>query len=778
MGEYGVGQSVPRLEDAALLTGRGLFIDDDDGIRPLRGHVLRAPHAHARIVSIDVTAAARAPGVAAVLTGADYVADGLRPIPHIGPPVKPRGGAELDAAPYYPIVSDRVRHVGEGVAFVVADTLDQAKDAAELIEVVYEPLPAVTATDEALGANAPSVWEGCPDNEVFLYEIGDRAATDAAFARADHVVRRRLEITRVLANAMEPRGCLARYDPRRRSFWLRAPIQHPFVARAVLAKQILGIDERDVHVEVDDVGGSFGIKANLYPEYVMAVWAARRIGRDVKWTSERSEGFLSDFHARDNFTDVELALDSKGLFLGLRVRTTVNIGAYLSPLGAGPAVNNLGTLAGVYRTPVAHVEVRGALSHTQPTAPYRGAGRPEAAYVIERIIDAAATQLGIDRVELRRRNTIAPDQLPFATPLGFTYDSGEFEANLDQALANADAAGFEARRAESATRGKLRGLGIANAIERAAPPGLEYAEIRFDPSGTATILSGATAQGQGHMTTFAQVMDEQLGLAPESLRFVQGDTERVAYGFGSGGSRISALGTAALMLAADRILAKARIIAAHLLETAETDLDFTDGRFVIAGTDRAIELTEVAKISFQPARLPAGVDPGLYETGTYRADVACYPNGCHVCEIEIDRETGTTEIVRYVVVDDFGTLINPLLVKGQVHGGVAQGAGQALMEAMVYDPDSGQMIAGSFMDYAMPRGDDLCAIEVESNPVPTATNPLGVKGAGEAGNVGALPAVISAVDDALAPLGVRDFDMPATPERVWRAIQEASATPR
>ena len=777
MGEFGVGQSVPRLEDAALLTGRGLFIDDDDGARPLRGHVLRAPHAHAKMVSIDVAAAGRAPGVAAVLTGADYLADGLRPIPHIGPPVTPRGGGALDAAPYYPLVSDRVRHVGEGVAFVVAETLEQAKDAAELIEVAYEPLPAVTATAEALATDAPTVWDGCPGNEAFLYEIGDRAATDAAFARADRVVRRRLTITRVLANAMEPRGCLARYDARRRTFRLRAPVQHPFVARAVLAKQILGIDEREIHVEVDDVGGSFGIKANLYPEYIMAVWAARRLGRDVKWIGERSEGFLSDFHARDNLTEAELALDSQGLFLGLKVRTTVNIGAYFSPLGAGPAVNNLGTLAGVYRTPAAHVEVRGALSHTQPTAPYRGAGRPEAAYVIERLIDAAAAELGIDRIELRRRNTIAPDELPFATPLGFTYDTGEFEANMDQALALADAAGFEARRAESAARGKLRGLGLANAIERAAPPGLEYAEIRFDPSGTATILCGATAQGQGHMTTFAQVVSDQLGLAPESLRFVQGDTERLAFGFGSGGSRISALGSAAVMLAAERILAKARIIAAHVLEAAETDLDFDDGRFVIAGTDRAIELAEVARLAFQPGRLPAGLDPGLYESATYRAEVACYPNGCHVCEVEIDAETGTVEIVRYVVVDDFGTLINPPLVKGQVHGGVAQGAGQALMEAMVFDRDSGQVLAGSFMDYAMPRSQDLCAIEVESNPVPTATNPLGVKGAGEAGNVGALPVVISAVDDALAPLGIRDFGMPATPERVWRAIAGARPTP-
>ncbi len=776
MGEFGVGQSVPRLEDEALLTGRGLFSDDDGGAGVLRGHVLRAPHAHARILSIDIADAARFPGVSAVLVGADYRADGLGPIPHIGPPVRRRGGGEIDAPPYFPLAAERVRHVGEGVAFVLADTLEQAKDAAERVEVDYEPLPAVSATAEALDPGRPLVWPGSPGNEVFLHEIGDRAATDAAFAKADRAVRRRLDISRVLANAMEPRGCLARYDPRRGTCWLRAPVQHPFVVRGVLARRILGIDERQVHVEVDDVGGSFGIKANIYPEYLLAIWAARRLGRAVKWTGERSEGFLADFHGRDNLTEAELALDSAGRFLGLRVRTIVNIGAYLSPLGAGPAVNNLGTLAGVYRTPAAHVEVRGALSHTQPTAPYRGAGRPEAAYVIERLIDAAAAELQVDRIELRRRNTIAPDELPFATPLGFTYDSGDFEANMDRALAVADAEGFQARREGAAERGKLRGLGLANAIERAAPPGLEYAEIRFDPSGAATVLCGATSQGQGHMTTFAQVIADRLGLPADSLRFIQGDTERLAFGFGSGGSRISALGTAAVLLAADRIVAKARIIAAHALEAAEADLEFADSRFVIAGTDRSITLTDVAKRAFQPAMLPPGVDPGLYESGTYRASVASYPNGCHVCEVEIDRETGAVEIVRYVVVDDFGILINPLLVKGQVHGGVAQGAGQALMEAMVFDSVSGQVLAGSFMDYAMPRGSDLCAIEVESNPAPTATNPLGVKGAGEAGNVGALPVVISAVEDALSPLGIGDFAMPATPERVWRAIRGAGAT--
>ena len=776
MGEFALGQAVPRLEDPALLTGRGLFADDA-GAEALRGHVLRSPHANARFASIDVAAASAMPGVAAVLTADDYVADGLGPIPHIGPPVKRRDGDAPASPPYYPLAAGHARHVGEGVAFVVADTLDRARDAAECIDVAYEPLPALTGTAELLSEGALQVFEGCPGNECFVHEIGDRAATDTAFAAADRVVRRRFVLSRVLANALEPRGCLAAYDPRARRFSLRAPVQHPFVVRDLLAARVFGLDEQDFHVEVDDVGGSFGNKANVYPEYLLALWAARRLGRPVRWTSERSEGHLSDHHGRDNVTDAELALDSEGRFAGLRVRTVVNLGAYLSPLGAGPAVNNLGSLAGVYRTPAAHVEVRGALSNSQPTAPYRGAGRPEAAFVIERLVDAAARELGIDRIELRRRNMIRRDELPFVTPLGFVYDSGDFEANMDRALDRAEAEGFADRRREAAAKGRLRGLGIANAIERAAPPGLEYAEIRFAPSGRATVLCGATAQGQGHATTFAQLLADRLGLAPERIRFVQGDTDRLAFGLGAGGSRISAMGCAALLIAADKVIAKGKRIAAHLLEAADDDIAFGDGVFAIAGTDRKVSLAEVARAAFQPARLARGMEPGLIESGTYRSRAASYPNGCHVCEVEIDRETGAARILRYVVVDDFGTVINPLLVKGQVHGGVAQGAGQALMEHAVFDPGSGQMLSGSLMDYAMPRGDDLCAFEVESNPVPTKVNPLGVKGAGEAGTVGALPAVIAAVADALAPLGIGDVEMPATPERLWRAIGRASATP-
>ena len=670
MGEFAVGQPVPRLEDPALLTGRGRFADDAGaGAGALCGYVLRSPHANARFGSIEVSAAAAMPGVAAVLTAEDYIAEGLGPIPHIGPPVKHRGGDAPASPPYFPLAAGHARHVGEGVAFVVADSPDRAKDAAERIAIDYEPLPAVTGTAELLADGAHAVFEDCPDNECFVHEVGDRAATDEAFASAHRTIRRRFVLTRVLANAMEPRGCLAAYDTRARRFVLRAPVQHPFVVRGLLASRVFGVNEQDFHVEVDDVGGSFGIKANVYSEYLLALWAARRLGRPVRWTSERSEGHLSDYHGRDNVTDAELALDTESRFTGLRVRTVVNLGAYLSPLGAGPAVNNLGSLAGVYRTPAAHVEVRGALSNSQPTAPYRGAGRPEAAFVIERLIDAAAEDLGVDRIELRRRNLIGRGEFPFATPLGFVYDSGDFAGNMDRALALAEADGFERRRRDAAGNGELLGLGVANAIERAAPPGLEFAEIRFSPSGRATVLCGATTQGQGHATTFAQLLGDRLGLEAEDMRFVQGDTDRLAFGFGAGGSRISAMGCAALLIAADKIVEKGKRIAAHLLEAAEDDIEFTDGAFAIAGTDREVGLGEVAKAAFQPARLPPDIEPGLIESGTYRSTVASYPNGCHVCEVGIDRETGATRILRYVVIDDFGTVINPLLVKGQVHGG-------------------------------------------------------------------------------------------------------------
>ena len=775
MGEFAIGQSPGRLEDLRLLRGKGRYVEDVAYPNAAHGFVLRSPHAHATIRSIDATAAKAAPGVLAVLSGADYAADGLGHVPMIGPPVKRRDGSPAFIPPFPAVTADRARFVGDAVAFVVAETLAAAKDAAELIEVDYEPLPIVVGGIDALEPHAPTLWDDCPGNECFVYEVGDRAATDAAFENAAHVVRRRLVISRVLANAMESRGCIGHYDDNSGRYTVHAPIQHPFVARKVLAGTIFNCDEIDVRVVANEVGGSFGIKANIYPEYVLALWASKRTGRTVRWASERSEGHISDFHGRDNVSDAELALDGEGKFVGFRLRTIVNLGGYMSPLATGPATNNLGTLAGVYTTPASHVEVVGAFTNTHPTAPYRGAGRPEAAYVIERMIDLAAAELGYDACDLRRRNLIPPDAMPYKTALTFTYDSGEFERNMDDALSAAGRDGFEARRDEARSRGKLRGLGIANAIERAAPPGIEHVEIRFDPSGTATVLCGTTSQGQSHETMYAQVLCERLGIEADALRFVSGDTDRVAFGLGAGGSRCSALGTAALLMAADKVIDKGRIIAADMLETAEADVAFEDGTYAVAGTDRTVPFLDVVRRAFVPGGLADGIEPGLYESATYKANVASYPNGCHACEVEIDPDTGVVDIVRYVVVDDFGTVLNPLQVKGQVHGGVAQGAGQILMEQVRYDPSSGQILTGSFMDYAMPRADDLAPFEVESNPVPTATNPLGVKGAGEAGTVGALPAVMNGIIDALSPYGIDHLDMPASPERIWRAIRAAGA---
>ncbi len=774
MGEYGISQSIPRFEDPRLLTGGGDFIDDDNAHGQLYGVVVRSPHAHADIAGIDTSDALAADGVVAVYTGRDYKDAGWGSIPHIGPPVKRRGGEDFFLPDFYPLAIDRVRMVGEGVAFVVAETAAQAKDAADLVMVDFDPLPGSADTAAALDEGAPVLWPEIGNNEALVHEIGDRSATEDAFAKADHVIEQRFNINRVLGNAMEMRACLAIHDSRTDHYTLRAPIQHPWVARKILAGTVIGVDELQIRVVAPDVGGSFGIKANVYPEYLISLFAARQTGRPVKWASERTEGFLSDFHARDNVADAALALDREGNFLGFRLRNLVNIGAYFSPIGSGPATNNLGTLSGVYTTPAAYVEVVGVFTNSHPTAPYRGAGRPEAAFIIERIIDVAADELGFDPVELRRRNLIPADAMPYKTSLTFTYDSGEFEKNMDDALRLADVDGYAARKAQSEAAGKLRGLGIANAIERAAPPGVETAEIRFDPSGTVTILSGTTHQGQGHTTMYTQLLCDRLGLEADQVRVIEGDTDRLAYGMGAGGSRSSAMGSAALMMAADKIVEKASRIAAQIMEAAIDDIEFADGTFTIAGTDRSVNLAEVVSNAFAGANLPEGMEPGMMAHAAYHGKVPSYPNGCHICEVEIDPETGVVEMMNYVVVDDFGTILNPLLVHGQVHGGVAQGVGQILLENTVYDGD-GQLLTASFMDYGMPRADDFSNFEVQANSVPTATNPLGVKGVGEAGCVGAMPVTMNAVIDALTPLGIRDLDMPTSPARIWAAIREAKS---
>ena len=771
MGEFALGQPVPRFEDPRLLRGGGRYVDDMVLPHMAFGHVLRSSHAHARIRSIDTSTAKAAPGVLAVLTGADWEASGWGDLPTAS------GNRRRDGSPAYrprypALVKDRVRWVGDYVAFVIAATRDQAADAAELIAVDYDPLPAVVSTAEALEPDAPRVWDDSPDNASFTYLEGDKAAADAAFARAAQVVRHKFVINRVTAATMEPRGCIGDYNATADHYTIYTTLQRTHGYRSELAQQILKVPESKVRVVAGDIGGSFGMKSAIYNEVALVLFASKLIGRPVKWTSTRSDAFLADAQARDNVTEAELALDRDGHFLGLRVNTTAAVGAY-PQAGSNAFVNNLGTLAGVYRTPAVYADVTAVYTNTNPMRAYRGNGRPEAGYVIERMVDLAAEELGIDRIELRRRNMIPPEEMPFKSGLTFTYDCGEFEKGLEMALELADFAGFEHRRAEARGRGKLRGFGISNTIERAAAGGFEAAEIRFDRGGTVTLLSGSITQGQGHETVYKQLLCDRLGIHPDQVHYVQGDTDKVAIGEGTGGSRTAALGGSAVHLATERIVTKARVIAAAMLGGDPDEVRFEDGLFSAPRSNRTLTIGEIAKESLDSRNLPEGMDLGLIAGATFSCKEQNFPNGCHICELEIDAETGEVEILRYSVVDDVGTVLNPLLLEGQICGGIAQGVGQVLMEDIRFDPASGQLLTGSFMDYAMPRASDLSAIHCDSNPVPTNTNPLGVKGAGEAGNVGALPAVANALVDALSPFGIRHIQMPATPERLWRAIREA-----
>ena len=770
MGEFALGQPVPRFEDPRLLRGGGRYVDDMVLPRMVFGHVLRSPHAHARVRAIDVSRAKAAPGVLAVLTGEDWRRSGWADLP-VPDGMKRRDGSAMYRPRFPALVEDRVRWVGDYVTFVVAETKHQAADAAELIEVDYQPLPSVVSSEAALAPGAPLVWDDCADNICFVHQVGDKAAVEAAFARAAHVVRRRLVINRVTAAAMEPRGALAEYNPADGHYTIYTTLQRTHAYRAELA-QIIDVPESRIRVVAGDVGGSFGMKSAIYNEVALCLLAAKLVGRPVKWTSTRSEAFLSDAQARDHVTEAELALDNDGHFLGFRVKTIAAVGAY-AQAASNVFVMNLGTLAGVYRTPAIHADVTAVFSNTNPMRPYRGNGRPEFGYVIERMVDEAAADLDIDRIELRRRNTIPPEAMPFKTGLIFTYDCGQFARNLDLALELADVGGFAARREAVRARGRLCGIGLSNTIERAAAGGFEAAEIRFDKGGTATLLSGSITQGMGHETIYKQLVCDRLGIHPDRVHYLQGDTDKVAIGEGSGGSRTATLGGSAVYLATEKIVRKATSIAAHMLEAAEADIDFRDGVFAIPGTDRGVSLADVAAEAWEPRSLPADMEPGLVASAAFAAREQNFPNGVHICELEIDPETGEVEILRYSVVDDVGTVLNPLLLEGQIRGGIAQGIGQILLEDIHFDAGSGQLVTGSFMDYAMPRADTMPAMDCETNPVPTLTNPLGVKGAGEAGAVGAMPAVGNALIDALAPLGIRDLPMPASPERLWRAIREA-----
>jgi aerobic carbon-monoxide dehydrogenase large subunit len=766
--KFGVGQPVPRKEDPRLVAGQGRYADDVDLPGQAYAVVLRAPQAHGRLRRLDVAPARAMPGVLLVLTAADMQAAGYGQL-LCKLPLKNHDGSPLFAPPRPLLASERVRYVGEPLAMVVALSAAGARDAAELIELEIDPLPAVTDAAAAAEPDAPRLHGERP-NVCLDWRFGDFAAAEDAFARAAHVTRLRLVNNRVVVAAMEPRAAVAEHDATSGRFTLHLGCQGVFGLRRGLAEDLLHIPPEQLRVLSYNVGGSFGMKSSPYPEYVPLLHAARELGRPVKWCDLRSESFLSDQQGRATVMEGELALDAEGNFLAVRVRTTGDMGAYLTPFGpAMPCVNMQKNLPSLYRVPVIAIATRCAFTNTVPVGPYRGAGRPEANYCMERLVDAAARETGRDPVALRRQNLIPPDAIPYRATSGLEYDSGDFPAVLADALAKADWEGFAARREASAARGRLRGRGLACYLEVTAPPNPEMGGIRFEADGRVTLVTGTLDYGQGHASAFAQVVASRLGLPFELIDLVQGDSDQLIAGGGTGGSRSIMASGKALVEAAAEVIENGRALAGHLLEAAAADIAFEAGAFRIAGTDRAIDLLDLAARVRQTSDLPDGLPRSLDAALVSDSPPSAFPNGCHVVEVEVDPETGETLVQRYVAVDDFGTLVNPMLAEGQVHGGVAQGIGQALMEQAVYDP-GGQLLTGSFMDYALPRADGVPAFEVAFHPVPATTNPLGVKGCGEAGVTGALPAVMNAVHDALAERGVRHLDMPATPSRVWQAL--------
>lgn len=771
------GKPVRRREDARLLTGQGNYAADGKRDAMLVAVFVRAPHAHATIDRIDAAAARAMPGVVGVYTHADLADVGKLP-GGIGFP-RPDGGPapKTDRA----LLADgRVRFVGEPVALVVAATRAAALDAAEAVQVNYTPRPVVTDPVAALQPGAPTVWDEVPDNIGFLWKRGDADRTAQALRDAAHVTKLVFFVSRVTANSMEPRGAWAEIGADGRLV-LHASIQSPYPLRNGIAQNNLGVAPTEIRVLPGDVGGSFGMKSGVQQEYVLVCWAARRLGRPVRWIADRTEGLLTDEQAREMRITAELGFDAGAKITALRLRWDVNLGAYVSGRSGWP-VGNIGGTAGVYDIPAIYAESCGILTHTVPTAAYRGAGRPEATYTIERLIDVAARELGIDPYELRRRNLIPPEVMPYKTALTFTYDCGEFEGNMQTAAKLAALDGFAARRAAAKAQGKLRGIGLCNCIEVAGGPFLRPARdmstLRLAEDGTLILRTGSVSVGQGLETAFSQLVADRFGVPLDRVRYEQGDTDDLPYGKGNGGSGALCIGGSAVSLAVDKVIDKARQIAAELLEAAAADVEFAAGRFTIAGTDRSVDLAAVARAAYDPAHIPPGEEGGLVESGEFTPTAVTFPNGTHICEVEIDPETGVTEIVRYSAVEELGRVLNPLLVAGQTHGGVAQGIGQALGEQVVHDRESGQMLTASFMDYQMPRADELPAFQLVTREVPTKVNPLGAKGVGEAGTVGALAAVMNAVNDALAPLGIRHFDMPATPARVWAAIAAAQGRAR
>jgi carbon-monoxide dehydrogenase large subunit len=719
--------------------------------------------------SLDVSAAAAAPGVIAALTGADAQADGVADVPCLAhPPARP------GTSPRFPrrtvLATDTVRHVGDPYAVIVAESLQAAKDAADLIEADFDPLPAIADAVEAVKPGATLVWAEAPDNVALDWIDGDEAATDAAFAKAAKVASIDIVNNRVIVSSMEPRGYIGSFDAAAGAYTLHASSQGSHILKELLQGFVLkGVAEEKIRVITPDVGGGFGMKIFLYPETILVLWLAKRIGRPVKWVAERTEAFLSDTQGRDNVTHAEMALDKDGRFLGVRVDTVANLGAYLSNFGPYiPTAAGKGMHVGVYDIPAAFVHVRCAFTNTVPVDAYRGAGRPEAAYMIDRLVEAAARTMELSTDEIRRRNFVPPERMPYSSALGLTYDSGEFARNMDDAMAAADWRGVGKRRKEAGRRGRLRGIGMSYYVEICGgAPGVP-AEVRFEEDDTVTLIVGTQTNGQGHETAYSQIAAERLGVPFEAITVRQGDTALMKKGSFTGGSRSVPVGGVAAQYASDDAIAKGKAMAGELLEAAAADIEFREGRYVIAGTDRSVGIFEVAKaMRAGRAGIPASALAGEAD---FSPDAATFPNGCHICEVEIDPDTGHLEIVRYTVVDDFGKIINPLLLAGQVHGGIAQGLGQALLEGAVYD-EGAQLVTGSYMDYAMPRADNLPPIDFRWNEIPCRTNPLGIKGCGEAGAIGAPPAVINAIIDALAPYGVTHIDMPATPQRIWQTIE-------
>ena len=770
--KFGIGQPVTRTEDPLLVRGAGCYTDDVRLTGEAHALIVRSRIAHGAIKRIETSAARAMPGVLGVFTGTDLAAYGtLKCIV----PFNNRDGTPMKRPPRPALASDKVRFVGDPVAFVVAETWLAAKDAAEAVEVEIDPLPAVVNPREAITVGAPLIHDEAPGNVALDYHYGDAEAVAAAFAKAAHVTRLNLVNSRVVVSAMEPRAAIAEHDAANGRYTLHVPSQGVFGMKGSIA-EILKVEPQLVRILTGHVGGSFGMKAAPFPEYVCVLHAARVLGRPVRWTDERSGSFVSDSHGRNHEVTAELALDAEGSFLAVRLTSFGNVGAFLSPVAPMPStLNAVRNMQSVYRTPLLEVSTKCVFTNTTQVSAYRGAGRPEGNYYMERLVDAAAAEMGIDRVELRRRNQIKPRELPRKVASGSNYDSGDFPAVLREALEVSDAKGFARRKRESRRGGKLRGLGIGSFLECTAPPSKEMGGIRFEADGTVTVITGTLDYGQGHAAPFAQVLSEKLGVPFERIRLLQGDSDELLAGGGTGGSKSIMHSGTAIVEAAGKVIAQGKEIASYVLEAAASDIEFRDGRFVIAGTDRSIGIMELAEKLRSGIKLPEGTPSTLDVRHVSEGPKsATYPNGCHVCEVELDPETGVIEVVRYASVNDFGTVINPLIVEGQLHGGVVQGIGQALMEMTAYDGD-GQLLTGSFMDYALPRAADSPQVDVINHPVPATTNVLGVKGCGEAGCAGALTSVMNAIADALSGLGIAHLDMPATPYRVWQAIKEARA---